>query len=355
MEYIGAYPLLRGFNHNRLLYLLTLVLATAVAIFSCGKNQQSGTLRAFSGSTMGTTYSVKYVTSEAPPAQIEENIAQLLEQVNRQMSTYLDSSEISRFNRHNGTDYFNVSADLALVVDRALTVSRQSEGAFDITVGPLVNLWGFGPERRPDAVPAEADIQQQMKRVGYTHLTVRRKPPALQKDLSLLYCDLSAIAKGFAVDKLGRYLENNGITNYLVEIGGELKAHGRNESGQPWRIGVATPDLTLGIQKVIQLNNLSTATSGDYRNYFEVEGVRYSHTIDPRTGRPISHKLASVTVLHDSCIVADAYATAIDVLGPDAGYQFAVRLELPVFMLVRDGDGFIEIMTPQFKKLLKIN
>ena len=170
-----------------------------------------------------------------------------------------------------------------------------------------------------------------------------------------MYCDLSAIAKGYGVDQLAGFLTEQTIENYMVDIGGEIRTRGKNAGGVYWKIGVATPDEEFGVQKVIPLENQAVATSGDYRNYFESEGQRFSHTIDPRTGKPITHQLASVTVVHDSCIVADGIATAISVMGPEKGLKFANERELPVFLIVRGDEGFVEKMTPQFEKILELN
>ena len=337
-------------------FLATFSTLLFVFFIQCSNQQSSSDLLVFSGSTMGTYYSVKIVKADlnqtgTNPEIIQQGIEDVLRAVNLQMSTYIDSSEISRFNRYRKSDWFAVSADLATVIDRALQISRESNGAFDITVGPLVNLWGFGPGEREERIPTPEEIAAARAKTGYRKLQVRLSPPAVKKTLPEIYCDLSAIAKGFGVDKVAEYLTSQQVQNYLVEIGGEIRAGGENTSGKDWRIGISSPDDDLGIEKVISVKNMAVATSGDYRNYFEKDGIRYSHTIDPHTGRPITHHLASVTVADQTCIMADGYATAIDVLGPDAGYDFAIRKELPVFMIVRDKHGFIEKMTPQFEKI----
>jgi thiamine biosynthesis lipoprotein len=239
------------------------------------------------------------------------------------------------------------------VVREALRISEASGGAFDVTVGPLVNLWGFGPEDRPRRVPDERAIEERRAAVGYRKLAVRMSPPAVKKDAPELSCDLSALAKGYGVDTVAEYLDACGMRNYMVEVGGEVRAKGKNGQGIPWRIGVERPGGPGGLLKVIRISGHALATSGDYRNYFEEDGVRYSHTIDPRTGRPIAHALGSVTVIHRSCMVADGMATAINVLGPQAGYDLAVRQKLPVLMVVREGDGFTETMTPWFEAFLE--
>lgn len=310
----------------------------------------------FTGTTMGTTYSIKVVHDRQLAAQLSQDslangIEHCLVQVNQRMSTYQEDSEISRFNRYRGSDWFPVSDALMQVLTTAITISKKSHGAFDITVGPLVNLWGFGPEYRPTLIPTEAEIQERKAQVGYDKLSIQQNPPAVKKSFPALYCDLSAIAKGFGVDQVASYLDSLAVENYMVEIGGEITVKGRNHHGKLWQIGIATPDTSFAINKVIGLTNVSVATSGDYRNYFEFNDRRYSHTIDPATGRPITHKLASVTIIQPNCMLADAWATAIDVLGPEKGYALARSEELPALLIVREVSQFVEKMTPEFEKI----
>ncbi len=324
---------------------------------SCQKKSQPSYLVVLDGPTMGTFYSIKIVSHDListgnDSSTLHHGIDSLLHLINQQMSTYQKNSELSLFNQYRGNDWFPVSQDLCMVIEKSLRISKISGGAFDVTVGPLVNLWGFGPEERVELIPTEAEIQERKKLVGYDKLEVQFSPPALKKKIPEMYCDLAAIAKGYAVDKVGEYLENHQIKNYIIEIGGEVKVSGKNHLGARWKIGIATPDDQYGIQKVILLENMAVATSGDYRNYFEKDGIRYSHTIDPHSGRPITHQLASVTVVHDSCMVADGLATAINVLGPDKGYQLAQQLNLAVFMIIREENRFVERMTPPFQKFL---
>jgi thiamine biosynthesis lipoprotein len=268
------------------------------------------------------------------------------------MSTYIPDSEISQFNKYKKTDWYPISKDFANVLEMSFYISEKSGGAFDITIGPLVNLWGFGPDYKLENIPTQVEIDKGLRSVGHKNIMVQTDPPAVKKIIASIYCDLSAIAKGFGVDKIAEYLESKNINDFMVEIGGEVRTRGNNIHRKPWQIGVSTPDNEFNLQKVVSLNNNSIATSGDYRNYFEKDGVRYSHTIDPRTGRPITHTLASVTVVHGSCMIADGMATAITVLGPEAGFEFALKEELPIFMIVRKGNEFIEKMTPNFEQFL---
>jgi thiamine biosynthesis lipoprotein len=329
-------------------------------LFSGCTNTQKTDLVTLNGSTMGTVYTVKIVKAEITkikiqPDALQKEIDSLLVQINQKMSTYLDDSEISQFNQYRGQNWFPVSPELASLIKNALDISAKSGGAFDITIGPLVNLWGFGPENRPELIPSEEEITARKLRVGYKNLQLQSNPPALRKEISDLYCDLSAIAKGYGVDQVALFLDRLGCNNYMVDIGGEIKTGGRNPQGHYWKIGVAAPLEEFGVQKIIPLENKAVATSGDYRNYFEMGGIRYSHMIDPRTGKPITHQLASVTVIQNSCMIADALATAIDILGPDEGFKFALSRELPVFLIVREGNSFFEKMTPEFKEILELN
>ena len=312
-------------------------------------------LIALRGNTMGTTYSVKVVRGDAATTaldgtRLKTDIDQRLAAFNQEVSTYIETSRIARFNTARETDWIPVGPHFAAILDSALQVSRRSMGAFDVTVGPLVNLWGFGPEEQV-ALPDETALTAARQRVGYQNVMVHHGPPAVRKTRPDVVLDFSAIAKGYGVDLIAAYLDSLGATDYMVEIGGEVVARGANAEGVAWRIGISTPDHAMNIQKVIALNDRAVATSGDYMNYFEKDGVRYSHTIDPRTGRPVTHKLASVTVAHESCAMADAYATAIDVLGPLDGYRMAMNLQLPIYMIIRDGDAFVEKMTPEFEAL----
>ncbi len=332
--------------------------ASIVAIsLIVGGVRESLAQQVISGPTMGTAFRVKIVASDSSQDrldydQIEAGINNLLRSVNQQMSTYIKNSEISRFNRYRGSDGFPISSDLAHVLKQAIEISELSNGAFDVTVGPLVNLWGFGPEGRRNVVPTDAEITSRMSQIGYEKLAVRLSPPGVKKKMPEIFCDLSAIAKGFGVDKVAEYLESQGIENYMVEIGGEVRAKGQASSGESWRIGIERPDDPTAFQKILELQKHSVATSGDYINYFKKEGVRYSHTIDPRTGRPITHNLASVTVIHASCMIADGVATALHVLGPVEGFELAQRQKLAVFMIVRHQDEFVEMMTPEFEDYL---
>lgn len=308
---------------------------------------------AFSGDSMGTSYHVKVIASlEGEQQEAARGAIQAaLDAVESKMSTYRPDSELSRFNQHSSTEPFQVSPETLEVFRIAQEVSRQSGGAFDVTVGPLVNAYGFGPEKR-EAPPSDEEVAKLRQRVGYRQLTLDANAGTLSKARPDIYCDLSAVAKGYGVDAAAKALEALHLDRYMVEVGGEVRVRGLNAEGKPWQIAVEKP-VTDGreIERVVPLINLSMATSGDYRNYYEENGRRISHTMDARTGKPIEHALASVTVLHPECAWADAYATAIDVLGPEEGYYLAVGQELAVLMILRRPDGsFVEKASPAFSQ-----
>lgn len=304
---------------------------------------------------MGTTYSVKVIHTpdQLDSDQLNREINQILEQINQKMSTYDQDSELSRFNQSESTEWVTVSEELLLVIEEALRVSRLTNGAFDITVGPLVNLWGFGPDRQTDDLPLNEDIARALARVGYGHIYIRNTPPAIRKDRADVYLDLSALAKGYAVDRVAKYLESFKIANYLVEVGGELRLKGHNAQGKPWSIGIEKPSPgQRTVQRIIQITDAGMATSGDYRNFFEKDGQRYSHTISPYTGRPVTHTLASVTVINDSAMQADAMATALLVLGPETGYELATQEKLAALFVALSPKGWVEKHTTQFDQYL---
>jgi thiamine biosynthesis lipoprotein len=263
----------------------------------------------------------------------------LLAEINHTMSTYDPESELSRFNRLRTTDWVPASASLRDVIKAALEIGAQSEGAFDITVGPLVNLWGFGPEVHPDRIPPERDIAAARARSGLNKVTLGETQPAIRKQQPDVFLDLSGIAKGYGVDRVADLMTSHGIEHYMVEIGGEIRVHGLKDRETPWRIAIEKPlSGERSVQTMLALSDIALATSGNYRNFFEIAGRRYSHTIDPTTGRPVDHHLVSVTVLAETSMRADAWATAFQVLGPERGMAIAERLNLPVlFVIERDG------------------
>jgi thiamine biosynthesis lipoprotein len=232
-----------------------------------------------------------------------------------------------------------------------LRIGELSKGYLDITVGPLVNLWGFGPQARPEVIPDEQTIAAIRDKVGLEKLTLQEG--GVIKQHPEMYVDLSTVAKGFGVDQVAAILEKAGISNYLVEVGGEMRLSGAKANGIGWRIAIEKPVThERAVQKLISIGDNALATSGDYRNYFEENGRRYSHLIDPKTGYPIQHNLVSVTVVHPSCVLADGFATAISVMGKEAGMAMALENSLAVMLITRENGEFKEYTTPQFEQYL---
>lgn len=301
----------------------------------------------FRGECMGTTWSVRL--GSPAPAAMGSSIQAELDGIDKAMSNWKADSEVSRFNASETTDWFAVSPATATVVDAARRVSSESGGAFDVTVAPLIELWSFGPGVSAPEIPAKQALERARARTGWQKVHARLEPPAIRKEDPAVSINLSAIAKGYAVDRVAALLDDEGLTDYLVEIGGEIKTRGQSPKGRPWAVGIEEPvDHRRSIRSAIPLENRALATSGDYRNFFIVDGKRYSHTIDPRTGRPVDHTLASVSVLAGSCMQADAWATAINVLGPEAGRRAALKHGLAVMMLIRQEDDFDTVVAGDF-------
>lgn len=328
------------------------MLSALVLLSACGEKQQ-----VLEGETMGTYYSIKYVPdSNSPPQNVlQTEIDRILEEVNDQMSTYRPHSELSRFNQSREINTpFPVSPATAKVVSEAIRINKMTDGALDVTVGPLVNLWGFGPEGRLTHQPSEDELEKRKQWIGIDYLAVEGN--ALIKKIPELYVDLSSIAKGYGVDAVAEYLISQNITNYMVDIGGEVRTQGVNGNDKLWRIAIEKPandGTKQSVQLIIEPGDNSIATSGDYRNYFEENGVRFSHTIDPTTGHPIKHNLVSITVIVPTCMSADGLSTGLNVLGPEKGLAVANELNIPVFMIVKTENGFEERYSKAFAPFLK--
>lgn len=329
------------------------IVVLSVVIAAC---EPQHTVVDFGGSTMGTSYTVKLVD---PPdsldrERVQSEVASTLARIDDAMSTYKEDSELSRINRYRDTqEPISLSPELTEVLAEARRIHRLSGGAYDVTIGPLVNLWGFGPERG-EGVPARAAIDKARTRVGFDKLELDVEHQRLRKRDPDVYIDLSSIAKGYAVDQAARALEAMDIANYMIELGGELRLEGINPEGGFWRIAVEKPESeTLrNVHRVLQLSGVSMATSGDYRNFLEEGGRRYTHTIDPQTGGSVRHGLASVTVVAPQCMTADAWATALMVLGLEKGYQLAKSQKLAAFFIIRTDDGFEERQTVAFEQYM---
>ena len=308
------------------------------------------------GKTMGTTYTVKLIPlpENTTAEQLQAEIDQVLATVNSAMSTYDKNSELSRFNQNPSTDWVDVSTELFTVVAAAQEISRLSGGAFDATVGPLVNLWSFGPTLSEDRIPDPQAIAEAKQRVSYQHIEMREQPPALRKTRPDIYVDLSAIAKGYGVDRVTELLEQRGVNRYLVEIGGEMRLKGHNRNDQAWQVAIEEPVAgARNVNTIIELTSQSVATSGNYRNFFEQDDQRYSHMLDPHSGWPVKHELASVTVVSDTAMRADGLATALLVLGPEQGYALAQQHDISVLFIMIQGDRLEPKSTVSFQQYLK--
>ena len=342
------YPMLFVAKYKIILFSLCI----ASLLISCSSEQTGPQII---GNTMGTSYSVQWsdASISITTSELKDIIEQRLNRINSLMSTYIPNSQLSEFNQSPETGWHAVDSELAQLIELALSISKKSNGAFDITIGPLVNLWGFGPSDTTFTFPTDTEIDIAKRSIGYQHLEVRIDPPALNKKVSDLYVDLSAIAKGYAVDEVAKILDGNHIHNYMVEIGGEVKGKGVAPHGNPWRIGIETPNFERGkIEKIISLHDIGVATSGDYRNFIEHEDKRYSHTIDPRSGYPVRHNLGSVTVLHHSTAIADAWATAFMVLGPKKSYQLSTDNKLSGVLITREGNDYTSTIFGEMQSYL---
>jgi thiamine biosynthesis lipoprotein len=329
----------------------TVLLVALLTLTACSGEHGSVELV---GSTMGTQFSVKLPNGigDYVPLRLQKDIEAALEDAEAEMSTYQWESVITQFNVSDSVDWYTVEGTFCDKVQQSLQISELTGGAFDITVGPLVNLWGFGPADIIDTVPDDATVATLLEITGFEHLRADCSRPAIKKDIAELMLDMSGIGKGFAADRVADLLEDLGFESYLVEIGGELRIRGQNAAGNDWAIGIEAPlPNARKAHTVVHLSDTAMATSGDYRNFFETDGKMYSHTIDTRTGRPVTHSLASVTVIDEEAWRADALATALLVMGPEDGMAFAEREGMAVLMLLRTDDGIEERQTIAFKKL----
>ena len=336
---------------------ISCLLLAAIAA-GCQPSTPTEQVVTFQGLTMGTSFTVKLVEPvDALSPDWLSLIEQRLIEVNEMMSTYDPESELSKFNSSDSSDWFEVSKETAAVVAYSLELSAMSDGAFDPTVGPLVNLWGFGPEDSVYEPPADTDIEEAKQRVGYSKIETRTDKPALRKSDSQVYLDLSAVAKGYGVDAVAELLTSHGVESYMVEIGGEVRTAGSKPNNQSWRIQVLSPSTEKPDSKsIIAMRDQALATSGDYYNFFVHEGRRYSHTISPSTGKPVDHNLAAVSVLAPTCREADGLATTLLVMGPEVGYDWAEKHRVAALFGVRhDDDTYQQLSTTAWSQAVNQN
>ena len=322
----------------------------AGVLSACGNGD---TLERFDGPTMGSRYSIQYVRHIATPGPktVQDEVEQILAEVDRQLSTYRSDSDIERFNALPADSCPVMPGPVLELIRMGEQLSSQSDGAFDLTVEPLLNLWGFGPQSREEKVPSAEALAQARQRVGHKHLRI--EGDRLCKDAAV-EVDFNSIAAGYAVDRIAARLQALGIDSYLAEATGELKAVGRKPDGSPWRIALEEPrDDRQVAERVIEVNGYGVSTSGDYRKYFEQGGKRYSHTFDARTGAPVLHNLASVTVIHPSAMMADGLSTLLLILGPEQAWDYAQKHGIGVFFVLRDGERFVSRTNDIFERMTR--
>lgn len=343
-------------------YFRTALIAATLVIAGCDNpatvapTENAASATVLEGKTMGTFWRVSVVgLDNAHATALREKVQSQLNGDDMLLSTWKNDSALMRFNHASSTAPWPVSEAMADIVTESLRIGAKTQGAMDITVGPLVNLWGFGPDKQPVKTPDQAQIDAAKARTGLNHLTVINKSGRqyLQKDLPDLYVDLSTVGEGYAADHLARLMEQEGISRYLVSVGGALVSRGMNAHGQPWRVAIQKPtDKENAVQAIVDINGHGISTSGSYRNYYELDGKRISHVIDPTTGAPIQHKLVSVTVIAPTALEADGWDTGLMVLGPEKAQQVVREQNLAVYMIIKDGEGFKTWMSPQFETFL---
>ncbi|MEM8563254.1 MAG: FAD:protein FMN transferase [Pseudomonadota bacterium] len=323
-----------------------------LSLTACGRDTQYAI--ELTGEALGTVWHVTLLSvgGDVDPNSIQAVIDEVLQEVDDSMSTYRKDSEITRFNASEIDEWIPISADFYTVLSAAMAIGYQSGGAYDVTVGPLVDVWGFGPAGPVKEPPSDDTVTDILEYVGQDHLRLDGDGPRLMKR-SPVELDFSSIAKGYAVDRIAQSLDARGINRYLVEVGGELRLAGLSQRGDLWRIAIERPDSQARtIEQAISLTDVGLATSGDYRNFFVVDGQRYSHSIDPRRGYPVAHDLVSVTVVHPSAMLADAWSTALIVLGFFDAMAVAQERGLAVYFIRREGNEFIDSHSPAFGQYL---
>lgn len=341
-------------------FLRMALLSVVILLTGCDNASAPATPKAavtvLEGKTMGTFWRVSVVgVDKARAEELRTKVQTQLDGDDRLLSTWKNDSALMRFNHSRSTTPWPVNEAMADIVTESLRIGRKTQGAMDITVGPLVNLWGFGPDKQPVSTPTQAQIDAAKARTGLDKLTVinRADRQYLQKSIPDLYVDLSTVGEGYAADHLARLMTEEGISRYLVSVGGALVSRGMNADGQPWRVAIQKPtDRENAVQAIVDINGHGISTSGSYRNYYELDGKRISHVIDPQTGRPITHKLVSVTVIAPTALEADAWDTGLMVLGTEKAQQVVREQGLAVYMIMKEGDGFTTWMSPQFRTFL---
>ncbi|MGV3345996.1 FAD:protein FMN transferase ApbE [Enterobacteriaceae bacterium LUAb1] len=330
------------------------VLCALLCLSGCERTQPASLV--LEGKTMGTVWRVSLAGVESSrAAALRRQIQQQLDSDDHELSTWKSDSVLSRFNQYHGTEEQPVSENMADIIIQSLRIGQKTDGAMDITIGKLVNLWGFGPQKVPQVMPTAAQIDIARAQTGLQHLKVVQKWDGqwLQKDLPDLYVDLSTVGEGFATDHLANLMEHEGITHYLVSVGGAVLTRGTHGPGHPWRVAIQKPtDRENAVQVRVDLQGHGISTSGSYRNYYERDGKRLSHVIDPHTGRPIEHSLVSATVIATTALEADGWDTGLMVLGSEKAKALALKEHLAVYLIMKNERGFESWMSPQFADFL---
>jgi len=329
---------------------VALVVLFLVLLAGCERAPQPVRLQ---GSVFGTGWSLTYMPiDEGPtPGQVRAALLAAFDTVNASMNTYDPSATISRFNQLSAGEPMEVDWDFTYVFNEARRITAWSDGAYDVTVAPLLALWGFGPNG-PTTFPTPEALQQAMSEVGLEHFDWQPRTRTLTKLVDGASLDFSSIAKGYGVDLGADALDELGIEHFMLEVGGEMQLRGQSPRGDAWRIAIERPQVGGGVQAAISLTDIGVATSGDYRNYFEREGKRYSHLVDPRTGYPIEHDLVAATVVHPSTGIADAWATALCIMGTEDALAVAEERGLAVYVVSRVGDELVERWSSGFAPFL---
>jgi len=327
---------------------------TGILVAGCSTADKNDDIIKLHGSTMGTTYNIQYVNNDESinKDMLLNETDDLLNSIDLLMSTWRSDSELSQINNRPVGEWLSVSANTLYVLELALSISKKTHGAFDVTLEPLIEIWGFASNEVKKSIPDPKSIKYALKNIGYEHLEIDHDKGMIKKRMPIRI-NLSAIAKGYAVDKIAEHFDTKGIKAYLIEVGGELRLKGNKSNYAKWKVAIETPliDKRKSFQQM-NITNRAIATSGDYRNFYEINGKRYSHTIDPVTGYTVTHGLASVTVISQTAAYADAIATALMVMGPDKGYHFCEKYKIPAFFILQKNNQFFVKHTSYMKKYL---
>ena len=321
-------------------YLVLLSVASLIVWYFVGHKKE---YQIISGETFGTYYTIK-IKSAADHTHLQKMVKEEFEKVNSQMSVFNINSEISNINRELAGQWIALSPEMSILMKNAYQIYRLSNGAFDPTIGKLIDLWGFGTAGSTDKTPNEDDIALVLKTTGFDKISFDPQFEKIRKNNAETSINLSALAKGYGVDRIAALLKKQGLKNFVIEVGGEVYAHGKkSDNFDGWNIGIVNPQNDNEISAyTVKLKNFAAATSGDYRNFFYIDGKKYSHTINPKTGYPAENNLASVTVFDKSCMKADALATAIMSMGEKKSYNFIKQNNLPVVLFIRDDSGNLQ-------------